>query len=305
MMNHLSVFLNTKIEDNGILAGIGDIGLGPVRYLFHGKTIWIQEQNNSFVIHRVTSFHVEGDGHHATTTDLLRSSSRNMIKAILAIVFLMPGLLFGVFCKGLACLFANVQKNHRLVKMSLTALNHHIGQTYSISVSKEPDPKIIPLTTKIQLGQILHKVLSQNHCIVNDCLTNALIIYGNGKLTIDNSDILKFNPMKLILVNTEMDVSGYSNSNKLEVAMGQSKKWLGKRNEKMKRWEVIVLRVNSIKEALETEPPIRDEKSGKLYHMVFQVSAPQLINPPPVVKKPTKPSNIRTLNDAKSGSTIP
>src|SRR5580700_4092109 len=108
-MNDLSVFLNTRVKDSGVLAWIGNKGLAPVRYLCNGKTILVtfrgsDDSDNKIEIHRVASFHWLGDRHRSKTYPFLQSASTGMIKAALSVIFVLPGLIIGAAFKGLAYL---------------------------------------------------------------------------------------------------------------------------------------------------------------------------------------------------------
>ena len=54
-MGDLCIFLNSRVENSGALAWIGDKGLAPFRYLFNGKTIRVQprESDQEIEIHHV------------------------------------------------------------------------------------------------------------------------------------------------------------------------------------------------------------------------------------------------------------
>src|SRR5215207_2779167 len=102
-MNDLCIVLNTRVENSGALAWIGDKGLAPFRYLFNGKTIRVQPRasDQEIEIHHVASFHKRGDLNYSNSNWHLRSSSTGMIKTALSIVFLIPGFILGAAFKGL------------------------------------------------------------------------------------------------------------------------------------------------------------------------------------------------------------
>src|SRR5580658_7637403 len=122
-MYDICVFLNTRVENSGVLAWIGDKGLSPFRYLFNGRTIRIirgEWGNPDIEVHRVASFHKRGWQNSSRTNEYLTSSFTNLTKTILSIVFLIPGMILGAAFKGLAYLFPDVRSNHKLTKESLT-----------------------------------------------------------------------------------------------------------------------------------------------------------------------------------------
>ncbi len=186
-MIDLCIFLNSRVENSGALAWIGDKGLAPFRYLFNGKTIRVQQRSKDqeIEIHRVASFHKNGIMNFSRTTLSLNSSSTGMIKAALSVVLLIPGLILGALFKGFAYLSSRVRKNHRLTKESLTPVNRVIGSADNpIKNTKE----------------LLEALKNERESDLKNCPTNALIIHGDGKLTINNDlGILRFNPMKLVL----------------------------------------------------------------------------------------------------------
>lgn len=100
------IFLNTKIENSGLLSAIGNIGLAPVRYLFKGHTI--QEVTEQKL---VTAWPFKAD-----------NCSVKMLKTVASIVLLIPGLLLSLF-KAAAYLYSDVKDKHALVKKHMTQTN--------------------------------------------------------------------------------------------------------------------------------------------------------------------------------------
>ena len=211
-MGDLCIFLNSRVENSGALAWIGDKGLAPFRYLFNGKTIRVQprESDQEIEIHHVASFHKRGDWNSSSTDWTLQSSSTGMIKAVLSVVFLMPGLILGAAFKGLAYLFSDVRGKHNLAKEHFIPVNREIG-----SVSN-------PITTREELGEAFDAERQSNP---KNRLTNVLIIHGDGNLTInEDPGILRFNPMKLVLEGARI-VHQPSATGRLDDAMYHTGKW--------------------------------------------------------------------------------
>lgn len=268
-MNDLCIFLNTRVENSGALAWIGDKSLAPFRYLFHGKTIRVQPRtlDKEIEIHHVASFDKRGEGNYSSTNWNLKSSSTGMIKTALSIVFLIPGFILGAAFKGLAYLFSDVRGNHALTKEHFTPVNRVIGSTFN------------PITTYEELRK---ELAAERKFNPKNQPTNALIIHGDGNLTInEDPGILQFNPMKLVLVGAQI-VHRPSASGRLDDAMSRTGKW-----------QVSAVRVatstnpdtsftksqsvNSIDDALKASAPRRNWTSSKRYHMIFNLARPQVV----------------------------
>lgn len=262
-MNDICIFLNARVENSEALAWMGDKALTPFRYLFNGKTIRIQPRasDQQIEIHHVASFHSKGNDNCSLTDWKLKSSSTGMIKTVISIVFLIPGLIVGAPFKALAYLFSDVRGKHRLTNEHFTPVNREIG-----SISN-------PITTRDQLENALDAELQsdpKNH------LTDALIIHGDGNLTInEDPGILKFNPMKLILEGCKI-VHEPSAIGRLDDKMFGTGKWqispvrtiTGSDADKS---GAKAHRVNSIDDALKAAAPRRSWASCKRYHMIFNV----------------------------------
>ena len=247
-MNDLSIFLNTEVVNSGVLSWIGDAGLAPFRYLFNGKTISIETRASGrrIEIHHVASFHERGVWNGSTSNSTLRSASTSMIKTVLAIVLLVPGLLLSIF-KGLAYLFTD--ENHRLAKEHFTPVTREIGTPAH------------PITTISQLSVALD---DERRSDPKNRPTDALIIHGDGNLEITaDPGILDFNPMKLILVGARI-VPQPVLRHPLSDVMARTGKW---RNEQ----------APSVIEALASAAPRREWLSCKRYHTIFQLARPQTV----------------------------
>jgi len=183
-MGHLSVFFNTEIQDSGFLSAIGDFGLTPVRYLFNGNKVLIEENDEQEVVgvHHVQSFHYSEFNFSTSTTDL-ESSTASMLKCIGLIVGLVPGFFLCIF-KAFAYFSADTREDHRLAKLHFTPIDRTIG------TPENPIDTLDKLDAayKNEREEPLHR------------LTNTLTIHGNGSLELTSAfaiDVL--NPKKVIL----------------------------------------------------------------------------------------------------------
>src|SRR3569832_129695 len=211
-MHDICNYLNSREENSGTLAWIGDKGLAPIRYLFNGKTIsFLQRKlDKNIEIHHVASFHKAGGWNSSRTNSGLSSSSTSMIKAALSVVFLIPGLILGAAFKGLAYLSTSVREKHGLAKEHFTPVDREIGDSSN------------PIKTRQELIEALNEEWRSN---LKKRPTNALIIHGDGHLTIDiDPGILPFNPMKLVLDGARI-VHKSSEAGRLDDAMSRTGKW--------------------------------------------------------------------------------
>jgi hypothetical protein len=256
-MNPVCRFLNTRIENSGALAWMGDMALTPVRYLFNGSTLRIDMQK--LEVHRIASFHAEGSSNRSYSDPWLESQPTGMIQTALAVALLVPGLLVGVILKGLSYLSADIK--NLLVRDHFTPITRTLGSDEN------------PIRTREQLRDAVQAEYEQDPI---HHLTEALIIHGDGALTINEESgiINRFNPMKLILKGARIvhESCAYT---RLDDLIFSSSKW---------KVESDFLttpdatgysqsqRVASIAEALEVKAPIRDCFTRKCYHLLFTVS---------------------------------
>lgn len=265
-MSHLCVFLNTKIENSGILAWTGNTSLASFRYLFNGRTVQIfqNDPQKDPEIHHVDSFHKRGRSNMSKTNMWLESKSTGLVKTILAIIFIVPGLIIGSAFKALSYLFADVRKNHRYTIEHFTPINRHIGSIYK------------PITTEEELRDAVYEEFKNDP---KNRPTTALIIHGDGNLKINKeSGILRFNPMKIILEGAEM-VHEPSVLPRLDDSLSPIK------------WKVNVIReisskadvnkpaakvnvISSIEDALKDVAPRRGWFTSKRWHMLYTVPKP-------------------------------
>ena len=208
-MNDLSIFLNTRVENSGMLAQIGDAGLAPFRYLFNGTTVRIQkrETDQAIEVHHVQSFTDYWLGSSCRSDCDLEAKCTfvagfqevfllapgvevvtpvlQMFQIGFAVAFLVPGLFLAV-SKVFAYAYSDIRDKHQLAKEHFTVIDRHIG-----SAEK-------PIQTIEELKEAL---LNERNDPKNQ-RTRALIIHGNGELNIErdcDGTILYLNPMKLVL----------------------------------------------------------------------------------------------------------
>jgi len=106
-MQHLEIFFNTRIESQhrplwaNLLNQFGNLGLTPVQFLRHGRTVicHLDVDNIEKITRVIPSFH----------------PVQSMLKTILAIIFLVPGLLLAPL-KALSYLSSDIRAQHNLVK---------------------------------------------------------------------------------------------------------------------------------------------------------------------------------------------
>jgi len=119
-MNDLKIFLNTRVENSGKWAEVGDKCLTPVRYLFSGQTFSIKDNimlsggNKTSLVSSQLSF--------PSPSGLQKlhkqPAKKKTLYTALAIVFLLPGLV-GVAFKAASYLSADVRVHHRLIREKL------------------------------------------------------------------------------------------------------------------------------------------------------------------------------------------
>lgn len=264
---NVCIFFNTRIENSGALTWIGDKGLAPFRYLFNGRTIRIEtrDSDQEIEIHHVASFHKSGDWNTSESNYGLKSSSTNMIKTVLSIVFLVPGLLLSTF-KAAAYLYADVREKHHFAIEHFTPINREIGSVAN------------PIKSSKELLDELRKEKSSD---AKHRPTNALIIHGDGNLKInDDPGILAINPMKLILEGARIvHEPTASMSGRLDDQMRYTRKWQVSsfREVSSSKTDTTFVKAQenkSIEEALQATAPRRSWFSCKRYHMIYNVDIP-------------------------------
>lgn len=201
-MNSINCFLNTEIVNSGMLAGLGDTCLVPVRYFCQGKTVWIRNHHNgpaAITIEHVASYH-PGVAHRSPLRKYCdkqaggfsaqyTSQQKHWLSTMAAIVLLIPGFFLGVLFKGLAYFYSKMRENHRLTIRHFTPHDVIIGS---------PQQK---LQTQTQVDDELDKLI--RHPLHQK--VNALIIHGESHLKIQQVDdhIQGLNPQKIILVGPQ------------------------------------------------------------------------------------------------------
>lgn len=242
-MNNLSIFFNTRVENSGAIAWIGDKGLIPFRYLFNGKTISIQIQDSdqkTIEIYHMPSFQKRSEG----------LSLAGMIKTALSIVLLIPGLLAGGLFKGLAYLFSDVREKHILARKYFTPVDR-----------REIGSVLNPIRTR----EDLENAIDFEQAKADYHLTNTLIIHGDGNITInkDLGIVGYFNPMKLILEG--VSIGKEPSEDRFQLSLRdelENKKWMEGQ-------------AKTIDDALQATAPRRSWISCKRYHLLFNFARPK------------------------------
>jgi len=113
IVNNINTFYNTEIKNTGFLPNIGNLCFMPIRLIFAGDTIAVHEGD----VYKVPSY----PGNNALEEKSIigfgeiASSRIALWKVAAAIAFIVPGILFGTFVKGLSYAWATARTNHRLV----------------------------------------------------------------------------------------------------------------------------------------------------------------------------------------------
>ncbi len=250
-MSSVGLFLNTRIEDSGILQRVGNLGLTPVRYLSKGRDVRIEidRHNDVTSIHHVKSYHRNGYRHSSRTAAGFTSSSKSHLKTVAAIVLLIPGLLLSV-CKLLSYVFAASRRDHALVKEHFTPINRTIGSE-DAQVGRTP-------ALSNALDREWHKPLNQK--------THAIVVYGDQDFNFDaDPGMLRFNPQKIVLIGAR---AVNSHRHTLTDEMGSSRKWITKDYYAHPEQAPVTL-----DEILNAPQPQRQSNSGKLSHVFYQMQA--------------------------------
>lgn len=192
-MNSAQIFLSTKIEERDLFSGLGNLGLAPIRYFFHGRNIKIlpdpvqqkillKEQE----VHHVGSFSTQP--YFSKTTNGLISSNRNLLKTVAAIVFLIPGLCLGSIFKGLSYLSKATRDEHGLIKKHFTPVNRTIG-----SLEKPLNEEELQAALRKIAKEPLHQKI------------NALTIYGKDDMQLKTDPGFRnLDPKKVIFVGARI-----------------------------------------------------------------------------------------------------
>lgn len=203
-MNHCEVFFKTRaVHRQGIAAWIGDWGLTPVRYLFNGRDIAVLSRDE---VHHVASFHVKGKENRASTShDMLWSEPKSTGRTVLAIVFLIPGLVLSLF-KLISYLFADVKQRRQIILDHFSPLKAGAVEKpcKQDRINREIGTIEKPITTLVQLQE----ELTRSRLLPGGDRVDALIIHADGNLKIvSDPGILAINPLRLILEGAEFEPS--------------------------------------------------------------------------------------------------
>lgn len=170
-MTSLSTFFTTKIEDCGLLASIGDLGLAPVRCLFGGKIVREILTPNS----------------KDTPTFQSTPSSRGFLKVIAAIVMLIPGL-FLILFKCAAHLFSEVrQKLVRAVEWEKGEIQREFIRSLSLKamIGQAVPAKLVSARQAQERSHILLSKERAKNISPDRNPTEKDLVIGSAKAPID------------------------------------------------------------------------------------------------------------------------
>jgi hypothetical protein len=200
-MNHISVFLNTKVQNTGWLSAVGNFFLAPTRFLFSGKTINIERDSNTGLLKprgqlaKVSSFFAPQTAEFEPSYQKFSKQDPQLestswgygvnilfLPIIMAALFI-PFAVIGSIFKAFSYLNPQVREAHHTVKERLTPTDKAIGD--------ENKP-----VNQTELEKILHDFLMSGQKI------NALIIHAKAEQMSEGCLrlIKKLNPSKVVLV---------------------------------------------------------------------------------------------------------
>ena len=187
---------------------IGDCALMPVRYLFHGHTVRIQQGWYTEVkaVDHVASFYPgtktnESRMSNQLDSGELRSGKKSFARTALAILCLIPGCLCGLFFKLPFYCCSELKRYRELTQLHFTPVSIEVGKT-------------TPITDFTQLATALQEEVC-NAAPLYRVVKSLIIHTEHVKLKYDEEDRLLFlllspvidtlNPKKLIFMQTELD----------------------------------------------------------------------------------------------------
>lgn len=181
MMNHVNIFLNTRVEIRnevgiGKVSKLGDFCLTPVRCLFNGHVVTIVPKSNQ----KIEVFHRKAYGH---------DKERTFLQIIQAIVLLVPGIIFGTVLKGLTYLSKSIRDNHQLIDRHYTPTNRVIGSKHQrVGIDRSPNEIL-----RVYNEDLFHQE------------TASITIYAQpGTELTHDLGIMLFNPKKIIFVGAKL-----------------------------------------------------------------------------------------------------
>lgn len=229
---------------------IGDLALAPVRYLFHGSTVRIEEFKEKITaVDHVASFYSgvktnESRMSYRLDSGQLRSSKMSYLRTALAIICLIPGCLCALFFKLPFYYCAQMRAYQNATQLHFTAIELQVGKT-------------TPITNVQELATALQEEVDKTSPLYR--VVNNLIIHTQGFKLEDNREdfillspvIESLNPEKLIFIKAkfgeQFEKALFSNLKwtvnpsikNLEEALGDPlprRSWCGKR---MHRYYVL------------------------------------------------------------------
>jgi hypothetical protein len=186
---------------------IGDLALTPVRYLFYGRTVRIEQRRGEVsAVDHVDSFYPGVKTHESgmscrLESGELRSGEINCLRTVLAIVLLIPGCFCALFFKLPFYFCDELKKDREVTQIHFTPVEIEVG-------------KEIPITNI----QELNAALGEQVCKASPYypIVKSLTIFGKQlKLQYDPEDpllllllspvIQAINPKEFIFIETELD----------------------------------------------------------------------------------------------------
>lgn len=257
-MNHVSVFFNNTIIENGIPfslsdapVALGDWLLTPVRCLFDGNKVTIAHKNGILTVN------------HEKDYDGFLKPKRNLFRIIASIVFILPGLIIGSAFKGLSYLFSSIRERHKLAILHYTPVDRTVGsENDRLSLEAIKDELLELYLDSITLNQP----------------TKNLIIYAEEGVQIkEDPGILGFKPKKLIMVGAQLihgpaaGLDGCLDENLLRAGWEKTKANKIDDAEALEGSFVTQWKVKSLAAALKDIPPRLSFFSFERYHRIYVI----------------------------------
>ncbi|NGX33834.1 MAG: hypothetical protein K1060chlam1_00175 [Candidatus Anoxychlamydiales bacterium] len=257
-MSHLSLFFNTKIQDNSSnglnLSNMGNSYLSPVRYFFHGREIRVFDKR---IVHN-KAYEGKWWGFYCNFFD----SSKGFLKTLIMVYFFVPGLIIGTIAKSFTYLSKKTRIGHNLAKKHFTPID---VMAIGSEDNRLDEDGIIAELAKVKKDPLNRKV-------------NNLVIYGNGNVQFNTDPgFVLMDPKKVVMVGARI-IRDPCHSIRLDDKLSGKKRWLEKRFRGISNIKQVVastfaaqLRVSSVKEALNHRTPRRSFLSSKRFHAVYLV----------------------------------
>ena len=267
-MHNISVFFNSRTVNKDsfgfadVPVAFGDWCLTPVRCLFNGNKVTVSTRDGIVQVDHEKEYAQENIEHAVYNLYGFGKPKRTYTRVILAIVFLVPGVIIGSAFKGLGYLAKPIRDRHNL------AVQHFTPVTRTIGSQEGP----------LDIAGIIQKLAEQRRNNHLHQTTETLIIYAQAGTQIkEDPGIRDFDPKKLILVGTQM-IHGPSDS--LGGCMDENldRTWENRRRPGVMKDAVRVegsfavqWKVRSIEAAIKDVPPRRSFFSFERYKRIYVV----------------------------------